>query len=220
MDANVDPEALANLTSAPSAVISDALDRLGRREQVLDPEIRPLWPGARLAGLAVPVVIVADESEPELPYDGELTAVDDLRPGEVPMFAVEAGVRAASWGELFTCAAMGRGATGVVLDGRARDAAAIEALGFPAFARGVSPLDTFARAVVTGIRVEARVGGVMVRPGDLVIGDTDGIVVVPHELTADVARAVALKHRLEGDARADLLSGMTLREVWTKYGVL
>ncbi len=216
----LDRDALKVLGEAPVAVVSDALDRLGRRDQVLDLGIRPLWPEARLAGVAVPVVIVADTSEPELPYDGELTALDSLRPGDVPLLAVEPGVRCASWGELFSCAAIGRGAAGVIIDGFARDAAEIRALGFPAFARGLSPLDTFARAVVTGIDVEARVGGVDVRPGDLVVGDVDGIVVVPHEMADDVAEAVATKHRLEGNAREDLLAGMSIREVWIKYGVL
>jgi len=213
-------DATAVLGDAPVAVISDALDRMGHRGQVLDLAIRPLWPEARLAGVAVPVVIVADTSEPLLPYDGELTALDGLRPGDVPIFIVEEGVRCASWGELFSCAAIGRGAAGVVVDGFVRDAAAIKALDFSTFARGVSPLDTCARAVVTGIDVEARAGGVEVRPGDLVVGDVDGIVVVPQELVTDVAEAVIRKHRLEGNAREDLLDGMSIREVWTKYGVL
>ncbi len=217
---HLDRDVMAVLESAPAAVVSDALDRLGRREQVLDLAIRPLWPEARLAGVAVPVVIVADTSEPELPYDGELAALDGLRPGDVPMFVVESGVRCASWGELFSCAAIGRGAAGLVVDGLVRDAAQIVALGFPTFARGHSPLDTFARAVVTGIDVEARAGGVDVTPGDLVVGDIDGIVVVPREMAADVAEAVITKHRLEGNARADLLAGMGIREVWAKYGVL
>ena len=216
----LDRDVMAVLTNAPAAVVSDALDRLGRRHQVLDLAIRPLWPEARLAGVAVPVVIVADTSEPELPYDGELTALDGLRPGDVPMFVVETGVRCASWGELFSCAAIGRGAAGLVVDGLVRDAAQIQALGFPTFARGLSPLDTFARAVVTGIDVDARVGGVDVRPGDLVVGDIDGIVVIPQEMATDVAEAVVTKHRLEGNARADLLAGMGIREVWAKYGVL
>ncbi|MEI7761495.1 MAG: RraA family protein [Thermoleophilia bacterium] len=211
---------MAVLHGAPAAVISDALDRLGRRHQVLDLAIRPLWPEARLAGVAVPVVIIADTSEPDLPYDGELTALDGLRPGDVPMFVVETGVRCASWGELFSCAAIGRGAAGLVVDGLVRDAAQIQALGFPTFARGLSPLDTFARAVVTGIDVEARVGGVEVRPGDIVVGDVDGIVVVPQEMVTEVAEAVVTKHRLEGNAREDLLAGMSIREVWVKYGVL
>ena len=213
-------DATAVLRDAPVAVISDALDRMGYRDQVLDLAIRPLWPEARLAGVAVPVVIVADTSEPELPYDGELTALDGLRPGDVPLFVVEEGVRCASWGELFSCAAIGRGAAGVVVDGYVRDAAAIEALGFPTFARGLSPVDTFARAVVTGVDVETRAGGVGVRPGDLVVGDVDGIVIVPREMAADVAEAVVTKHRLEGNAREDLLAGMSIREVWKKYGVL
>jgi len=217
---HLDRDVMAVLESAPASVVSDVLDRLGRREQVLDLAIRPLWPEARLAGIAVPVVIVADTSEPELPYDGELTALDGLRPGDVPMFVVEPGVRCASWGELFSCAAIGRGAAGLVVDGLVRDAAQIVALGFPTFARGLSPLDTFARAIVTGIDVEARVGGVDVTPGDLVVGDIDGIVVVPREMAADVAEAVITKHRLEGNARADLLAGMGIREVWAKYGVL
>ncbi len=220
IDGSSDRDARAVLADAPVAVISDALDRLGHRDQVLDPAIRPLWPEARLAGAAVPVVIVADTSEPELPYDGELTALDGLRAGDVPLFAVDPAVRCASWGELFSCAAMGRGASGVVLDGFARDAAAITALGFPTFARGLSPLDTFARAVVTGIGVETRVGGVDVRPEDLVVGDIDGIVVVPQEIVEAVAEAVVTKYRLEGNARDDLLAGMSIREVWTKYGVL
>ncbi len=219
-DSSTDRHALAVLGDAPVAVISDALDRLRRRDQVLDPAIRPLWPEARLAGAAVPVVIVADASEPELPYDGELTALDGLQAGDVPLFTVAPDVRCASWGELFSCAAMGRGAQGVVIDGFARDAAAIAALGFPTFARGLSPLDTFARAIVTGIGVEARVGGVDVRPGDLVVADFDGIVVVPQEIVEDVAEAVVTKHRLEGNARDDLLAGKSIREVWTKYGVL
>jgi len=213
-------DATAVLRDAPVAVISDALDRMGHRDQVLDLAIRPLWPEARLAGSAVPVTIVADTSEPELPYDGELTALDGLRAGDVPLFIVEEGVRCASWGELFSCAALGRRAAGVVVDGYVRDAAAIKALGFPTFARGLSPLDTFARAVVTGIDVDARVGGVDVRPGDHVVADIDGIVVIPQEMATDVAEAVVTKHRLEGNARADLLAGMGIREVWAKYGVL
>lgn len=216
----LDADATAVLADAPVAVISDALDRMGHRKQVLDLAIRPLWPEARFAGSAVPVTIVADETEPELPYDGELKALDGLRPGDVPLLVVEAGVRCASWGELFSCAALGRGAAGVVVDGYVRDAAAITALGFPTFARGLSPLDTFARAVVTGIDVEARAGGVDVRPGDLVVGDIDGVVVVPQEIVADVAEAVVTKHRLEGNAREDLLAGMSIRAVWKKYGVL
>ena len=219
-DGDLDAAALAVLERASAAVVSDVLDRLGRRDQVLDPAIRALFPEARAVGVAVPVVIAADASEPELPYDGELTLLDALGVGEVPMLAVQAGVRCASWGELFSCAARGRGAAGVVIDGFARDAVAIRELGFPAFTRGLSPLDTFARAVVTDIGVPARVGGVDVSPGDVVVADVDGVVVVPRRLVDDVAEAVATKSRLEGSARDDLLAGTSIREVWRRYRVL
>ena len=72
---------------------------------------------------------------------------------------------------------------------------------------------------MTGIGVEAVVGGVEVAPGDLIVGDVDGIVAIPRALAADVAAAVATKHRLEGNARDDLLAGLGIREVWEKYGV-
>lgn len=212
-------EILALFAGAPAAVVSDALDRLGRRNQALDPSIRPLWPEARLVGFALPVVIAANTSEPAHPYAGEMTALEALRAGDVPMLAVEPGVLAASWGELFSCAAIGAGSPGVVIDGLTRDASAIRELDFPTFARGLSPLDTFARAVVKEVGVETRVGGVDVSPGDLVVGDVDGVVVVPGDLVTEVAAAVGVKRRLEGNARADLLTGMGIRAVWERYGV-
>ena len=116
-----------------------------------------------------------------------------------------AGVGVRPWARGSRC---GAGGGGVCVHGQ------------PIFARGLSPLDTFARAIVTGIGVEARVGGVDVRPGDLVVADFDGIVVVPQEIVEAVAEAVVTKHRLEGNARDDLLAGKSIREVWTKYGVL
>jgi 4-hydroxy-4-methyl-2-oxoglutarate aldolase len=219
-DRSLDPAALAVLERASAAVVSDVLDRMGRRDRVLDPAIRALFPEARAVGVAVPVVVAADTSEPELPYDGELTLLDGLAAGEVPMLAVEAGVRCASWGELFSCAARGRGAPGVVIDGFARDALAIRELGFPVFTRGLSPLDTFARAVVTDIGAQASIGGVDVGRGDVVVADVDGVVVAPRQLVDDVAEAVATKTRLEGSARDDLLAGMSIREVWRRYRVL
>lgn len=186
---------------------------------MLEPEIRPLWSTAHVVGIAYPVVVVGDQSEPERPYDGEMAALDALGPGDVAMFEVEDGVRAASWGELVSCGAMGLGARGAIVDGLVRDAAQIEALGFPTFARGCSPLDTYARAVVTSHGTSATVGGVRVERGDVVVADRDGVVVVPATAAAAVAEAVASKRVLEQGAREDLLGGMGIRAVWDKYRV-
>jgi 4-hydroxy-4-methyl-2-oxoglutarate aldolase len=209
----------SELVSATSAIVCDALDRLGLREQALDPAIRPLWPEATLVGRAMPVVVVADSAIPDRPYDGEMAALDALEPGDVAVFEVEPGVLAASWGELFSCGAIGRGAVGALSDGYIRDARQIAALGFPTFARGFSPYDTMARAVVASFGEQAKCGGVVVSRGDLVVADRDGAVVVPTAKVEEVAAIVGSKRRLEDGARADLLAGMNIREVWDKYQV-
>jgi 4-hydroxy-4-methyl-2-oxoglutarate aldolase len=127
--------------------------------------------------------------------------------------------RAATWGEHFSCAARGRGAVGVVSDGDVRDARQIEELDFPAFARGCSPLDTLARAVVADFGSSAVCGGVRVARGDLIVADRDGVVVIPEAAAADVADGVRAKRPLEDGARRDLLAGTPIREVWERYGV-
>lgn len=215
-------DALAALDALPllsSAIVADALDRLGRRDQALDTSIRPVWPAARVVGRAFPILIDASDDEPELPYDGEMSAIDALGPGDVALFSVERGVRAASWGELFACAALGRGARGAIVDGCVRDARQLAVLGFPTFARGFSPLDTYGRAIATAWGVPADVGGVLVEPGDVVVADVDGIVAIPSSLAGEVTDAVAAKQALEGSARGDLIAGMSVREVWDAYRV-
>ena len=207
------------LPQTSSAIVADALDKLGCRDQALDPAIRPLWPNARVVGRAFPIVISATDEEPALPYEGEMSAIDALGEGDVPVFAVEPGLRVASWGELFSCAARGRGARGAIVDGCVRDARQIEELGFPTFARCFSPLDTFGRAVASAWGVTTTVGGVVVDPGDLVVADVDGAVVIPAAIGDEVADAVAAKSALEESARNDLLSGKGVREVWDAYGV-
>ena len=207
------------LRDASSAIVADALDQLGLHDQALSGSIRPLWPAARCVGRVYPIVVRADSSTPASPYDGEMAALDGLGPGDVAVFEVEAGVRAASWGELFSCGALGRGARGAIVDGMVRDASQIEELGFPTFALGCSPLDTFERAVVSSHGDSAVVGGVSVARGDVIMADRDGIVVIPAASLDPVIEAVTTKRVLEQGARDDLLAGMAIRDVWEKYQV-
>ena len=212
-------EYLDELDNAYTAVVADALDRLGFRDQTLDPAIRPLRPGMSVTGRIVPVVIAASSEIPDEPYTGEMDALDSLHPGEVPLLVVDPATRAASWGELFSCAALGRGARGAIVDGLVRDARQIAELGFPLFCRGFSPLDTLGRAEVTAIGDTVVVGDVRVEPGDYVIGDEDGIVVIPAPAIEAVVEIVREKASTELDARADLLAGAGVRDIWAKYGV-
>ncbi|HYY09976.1 MAG TPA: hypothetical protein VE781_03505 [Kineosporiaceae bacterium] len=207
------------LLSATSAVAADALDALGCRDQTMDSRLRPVDPALRLVGRAYPVHVVEDASVPDLPYDGEMQALAAMGPGDVGVYAVSGESRAAAWGELFSCAAIGRGVSGVVVDGCIRDSRQIRELQYPVFAADRSPLDTLARARVDSHGGTVVCGGRTVRRGDVLVADADGIVVVPRELADAVAAFVATKHRLEQGARDDLVAGLSIREVWDKYGV-
>lgn len=209
----------AALRDATSALVADALDALGLREQTARSRVKPLFPGARMVGRAYPVSVVEDLEEPDEPYAGEMDALAAMSPGDVGVYTVGQGSRAAAWGELFSCGAIGRGAVGVVVDGCVRDAKQIEELGFPVFASDTSPLDTRARARVDAHGSPLVFAGVSVSRGDLVVADVDGVIFVPSTAVDAVASRVAEKKPLEQGARQDLIAGMPIRDVWTKYGV-
>ena len=213
-------EILERLGKAYVAVLSDALDSLGLRQQALDPAIRPAYPGARLAGRALPILLQATDALLEEPYESLMQAVEAIGPDEVPVMAGPGASRAAAWGELLSCATRGRGGVGVVVDGYVRDVRQIEGLDFPTFARGYSPLDTAGRSEVVAIGDAVRCGGVRVERGDYVVGDVDGLVVIPAAVIDGVLAHSGGKIRSEHGARADLLAGASLREVWEKYGAL
>jgi regulator of RNase E activity RraA len=210
------PEALLTATTA---IAADALDALGHRTQTMDEVVRPVYLGARLVGRAYPVTVVDDTDVPDQPYAGEMDALASMGPGDVGVYGVQPGSRAAAWGELFSCAAIGRGVVGVVLDGCVRDIAQIGELQFPVFAAGRSPLDTLARARVASHGERVVCAGQTVERGDVVVADADGVVVVPAAAVEEVARFIGNKARLERSARDDLMAGASIREVWDSYGV-
>jgi 4-hydroxy-4-methyl-2-oxoglutarate aldolase len=204
-----------------SALISDALDELGLREQVMDPALRPLSVDTVLAGVAMPAVIETTDEvvTPDSPYESEIRAVQRLEPGWVSVYGVAPGTRAAVWGELFSYAALARGAVGAVIDGYVRDTRQLRAMGYPVFSRGASPLDTRARARVSDVGVPAAVGGVIVHPGDFIIADSDGVVVVPSAALEHVRAFVVRRRQDEGGARRDLRAGLAMDAVWEKWQV-
>jgi regulator of RNase E activity RraA len=199
-------------------VVADVLDRLGHREESMRADIRPLFPGARAAGMARTVQTVsAPEVTPAEPYKGEMAAVDDLRPGDV-MVVSECG--ASFWGELLSTAARYRGCLGVVIDGYTRDTRAIAALGFPVFCRGIHPADSLGRLDVAGHDLPIRCGGVLVRPGDLILADEDGIVVIPQDVAEQALTSAEEKVHDENLVRQALAGGMSVTEAFRRYGVL
>ena len=214
--AGIDTETAATLTVA---LVADALDALGLREQVIASVVRPIQPGLRLVGRARPIEVRATDVIPEEPYVGEMEALAALEPGDVACYHVDAAVEAALFGELFAVAASAQGAVGVVVDGPVRDVRQMRELGFPVFASSASPYDTRGRAEVVAHDIPVTCGGVLVSRGDLIVGDDDGVVVVPAARVADVVAAVTEKLAGEHGALADLRSGSSVHEVWERWRV-
>ena len=202
------------------AVISDALDAAGYREQALRHTIRPLYPEAIVVGRAMPVLCVEVYEIPDAPYQQEIAAVDSLKQNDVLVCSTNQSTRICFWGELLSTAARVRGARGAVIEGFIRDARQIMAMQFPVFMTGLSPVDANGRGDVLAYNVPIECGGVTVNPGDIVFGDIDGIVVIPQAVETEVIAAALEKVSGENRTRDALRDGATLREVYDKYGIL
>ncbi len=206
------------LAALYTPVVADVLDRLGYRDQCLRADIRPLSRGAVAAGVARTVrTVPAPELATTEPYKGEMAAVDALRPGDV---MVVSECHWSFWGELLSTAARYRGCHGVVIDGYTRDTRAIIAMGFPVFCRGMHPADSLGRLDVVEHDVPIHCGGVLVCPGDLVLADDDGVVVIPRGTAEPALAAAEEKVRGENLVRKALAEGMSVTEAFRRYGVL
>jgi regulator of RNase E activity RraA len=205
-----------------AAVLSDALDAVGCRTQAMSPHIRPLDDGLRLCGRARTGLYVEDAGvAPDAnPYELEIAIVDDLKPGDVAVFACGGSNRIAPWGSLLSTATRARGAAGCVTDGFVRDIQQIRAMQLPVFHAGIAPLDSKGRGEIVAVDVPVVCDGVKVQAGDLVFGDADGVVVVPQALEAEVLRHAFEKINGEHHTMDELQRGAYLRDVYAKYGVL
>jgi regulator of RNase E activity RraA len=205
-----------------TALLSDVLDALGARAQALPPRIRPLDDASVLAGRARTALFmdVYDVTPGENPYELEIALIDSLQPDEIPVFACGGTGRIAPWGELLTTASQVRGAAGALMDGLVRDVKAIRRSGFPVFHGGIGPLDSKGRGRIVALDVPVECAGVPVRPGDLIFGDADGVIVVPQAVEAAALAAAEEKMAGERSTLADLRAGRKLADVFAKYGIL
>jgi regulator of RNase E activity RraA len=205
-------------TELYTAVIGDILDVRGYTRQFLPPDIQPLQPDMMLVGRAMPV-LEADVFDEKDPYGLMFKALDDLKPGEV--YTATGGVGPyAMWGELMSTAARARGATGALLNGFIRDTKGILEMKFPVFCTGRYAQDQKGRGRIIDYRVEIEIGSVRVQPGDMVVGDVDGALVVPRDVEGDVFNEALEKARTENIIRTELEQGMLAAEAFDKYGIL
>jgi 4-hydroxy-4-methyl-2-oxoglutarate aldolase len=210
-----------------TAVVGDVLDKMGWRRQFLPQAVRPLRPDMKIVGRAMPVLEadIFDESSrfpgaaAAKPFGLMLEALDDLRAGEV-YIATGGSFRYALWGELMSTRARYLRAAGAVLNGFVRDAAGIEALGFPTFCRGLYAQDQGPRGKVIDFRVSVEIEGVRIAPGDLIFGDREGVLVIPAEVEVEAVEAALTKASTENRVAVAIRGGLSAREAFETFGVL
>lgn len=216
----MDTEKLAGrLGRLHTALLCDVMDGLGFRDSALGVDIRPMAPGQRLAGPAFTMRCEPMERPAADPYSHLLAAFRDITPGSVVV--MRCGDRiSAMWGELLSAAARVRGATGAVMDGAVRDVEQILEMGFPVFSRGFSPLDSSGRQEVVEHGRPVRCGAALVNPGDWIVGDVMGAVVIPRDLAERTAEAAEAKDAGESRVREEILRGDDIGEVFSRHGIL
>ncbi|GGR53990.1 4-hydroxy-4-methyl-2-oxoglutarate aldolase [Nocardioides luteus] len=191
-----DPAAVEALSGFGVATIHEAMGRLG----LMRPYIRPVYEGARLCGTAVTVLLQ--------PGDNWMlhVAAEQVQDGDVVVAGCTTESEDGFFGELLATSLRSRGARGLVIDGGCRDVDELRAMDFPVFSRAINAKGTV-KATLGSVNVPVNVANALVNPGDVVVADADGVVVVPAARAADVAEAAWKREEAEAGKRARFESG-------------
>ncbi len=220
MEASQKEKHALSLEGLYSAVVADVLDTLGYRNQCLDSSIRALTAAGRVAGRVFSARAETVEEVPAEPYKLEMQAVDSMGPGDVLVCDVDFDRSCGFWGELLTTACCYKGVRGVVMTACTRDAWKLKDVDFPVFGIGYHPSDSKGRTDIVELNATIEIGGVSTRSGDYVLGDEDGVVIIPQEVVEETLRLSHEKVSGENTVRDELANGMPITDAFAKYGIL
>lgn len=201
-----------------TAAVADVLDELGLLRQTLPPAIGPLRTGMRVEG---PAFAIEGRARDGMEYEPSirriLEALGAVPAGHVAVYAT-GDDEAAQFGELSATALQAKGCAGVVLDGGTRDVDLIAGTGFPVFCRYATPQDSVPRWEVVEWGHAVEIGGVRVETGDWVLGDADGVVVIPSERRDEVLARAREVAGAENQVREAVRAGMAPIEAYDRFG--
>ncbi|MGD2140173.1 MAG: hypothetical protein PVH25_07255 [Burkholderiales bacterium] len=211
-----EPALVERLARLPTATIANALDDVGK-EINCPVSLRPVAPGMAFAGPAVAVEVLAGEAGDYTSADFRVGAIIDAAlAGDVIVISAQ-GARSSAWGGMASLAAKVKGVSGLVVDGGVRDIDEMVEHGFPVFARHSVATTGRTRLKVNAIHVPIEIDGVRVDPGDVIVADSTGLVVVPYQRAAQVAELAEGYARDDAKAEEELRKGLSFSEAMARF---